>query len=74
MYRSGGRSSGIKRYVKVLNEVQLHSDQGGNRPGAFAVYLAVDHADVFTFLALGRLKGEEATRGLNAPDLSSNTM
>lgn len=66
---TGGRSSGIKRYVKLLNEVQLYVDQGGNRPGAFAIYLSVDHDDVFTFLRMARLKGEEALRGLNAPDL-----
>lgn len=67
--KTGGRSSGIKRYVKILNEVQLYVDQGGNRPGAFAAYLALDHDDIFTFLAIARLKGEEAVKALNAPDL-----
>ena len=67
--KTGGRCSGIKRYVKILNEVQLYVDQGGNRPGAFAIYLGVDHDDVFTFLLMARLKGEEALRSLNAPDL-----
>ena len=67
--KTGGRSSGIKRYIKILNEVQLYVDQGGNRPGAFVNYLSVDHADIFTFLALGRLKGEEAIKSLTAPDL-----
>jgi ribonucleoside-diphosphate reductase alpha subunit len=62
---TGGKSSGIKRYIKVLNELQLYVDQGGNRPGAYAEYLAVWHDDVFTFLKLGRIKGEV----LNAPDL-----
>ena len=66
---TGGRCSGIKRYGKILNEVQLYVDQGGNRPGAFAIYLSVDHADIFTFLTMARLKGEEALRALNAPDL-----
>jgi ribonucleoside-diphosphate reductase alpha subunit len=67
--KTGGKSSGIKRYIKILNEVQLYVDQGGNRPGAFAVYLSVDHDDIYTFLAMARLKGEEALKGLNAPDL-----
>ena len=67
--KTGGESSGIKRYVKILNEVQLYVDQGGNRPGAFAIYLSVDHDDIFTFLAMARLKGEEALKSLNAPDL-----
>jgi ribonucleoside-diphosphate reductase alpha subunit len=66
---TGGRCSGIKRYMKILNEVQLYVDQGGNRPGAFALYLSVDHDDIFTFLSMVRLKGEEALRSLNAPDL-----
>lgn len=62
---TGGKSSGIKRYIKVLNELQLYVDQGGNRPGAYAEYLAVWHDDIFTFLGLGRIKGEV----LSAPDL-----
>jgi len=66
---TGGSCSGIKRYVKILNEVQLYVDQGGNRPGAFALYLSPDHDDIFTFLGMVRLKGEEALRSLNAPDL-----
>lgn len=67
--KTGGVTSGIKRYVKILNELQLYVDQGGNRPGAMAVYLGVDHADIITFLTMPRLKGEEATRSLNAPEL-----
>ena len=67
--KTGGRSTGVKRYVKILNEVQLYVNQGGNRPGAFAIYLGVDHDDIFTFLAMARLKGEEALKSLSAPDL-----
>jgi ribonucleoside-diphosphate reductase alpha subunit len=66
---SGGRSTGIRKYVKILNEVQLYSDQGGNRPGAFVAYLALDHHDIFTFLKIGRLKGEESMLISNSPDL-----
>lgn len=67
--KTGGVSSGIMRYIKILNEVQLYVDQGGNRPGAFAVYLSLDHDDLFTFLAMARPKGEEAIKSLNAPKL-----
>jgi ribonucleoside-diphosphate reductase alpha subunit len=64
---TGGRSTGIKRYVRILNDAQNYVDQGGNRPGAFAVYLSVDHADVFEMLSNGRLKG--APEELKAADL-----
>lgn len=67
--KTGGRSTGIKHYVKILNDIQIYVNQGGNRPGAFAIYLSVDHDDIFTFLAMARLKGEDALRSLNAPDL-----
>jgi len=66
---TGGRSTGIKNYMKILNAVQVYVDQGGNRPGAFAVYLSVDHDDIFTFLKMARLKGEEALLAQIAPDL-----
>lgn len=69
IHRTGGRSTGIKHVLRILNDVQNYVDQGGNRPGATAVYLSPDHADVFTFLALARRKGEEALRGVSAPDL-----
>ncbi len=55
--KTGGRSSGIKRYVRILNELQNYVDQGGNRPGAFAVYLEPWHDDIMTFLDLPRFKG-----------------
>jgi ribonucleoside-diphosphate reductase alpha subunit len=67
--KTGGRSSGMKRYVKVLDDTQEYVDQGGNRKGAFAIYMGVEHDDIFTFLALGRLKGEEALKELNSPNL-----
>jgi ribonucleoside-diphosphate reductase alpha chain len=67
--KTGGRSTGIKHYMKILNDMQIYVNQGGNRPGAFAIYLSVDHDDIFTFLSMARLKGEEALRSTNAPDL-----
>lgn len=66
---TGGESSGIRRYVKVIHEVQQWVDQGGNRPGAFAVYLSVDHDDIFTLLSMARVKGEDALKSINAPRL-----
>ena len=62
---TGGASSGLRRYIVKLNAGQLYVNQGGRRPGAYALYLEAWHADVFTFLEMGRFKGVAA----NAPDL-----
>jgi ribonucleoside-diphosphate reductase alpha chain len=67
---TGGRSSGLKRYVRMLNELQDYVNQGGNRPGAFAIYLDVWHDDIMTFLELPRFKGVN----LNAPSLKYGLM
>ena len=63
---TGGASSGLSRYVALLNACQLYVNQGGLRPGAYALYLEPWHADIFSFLELGRVKGHS---GANAPDL-----
>ena len=47
---SNGTASGIKHYVKMMNELQLYVNQRGLRPGAFAMYLEPWHADIYTFL------------------------
>jgi ribonucleoside-diphosphate reductase alpha chain len=62
---TGGSSSGLRRYAAKLNASQLYVNQGGLRPGAYALYLEPWHADVFTFLEMGRFKGA----AVNAPDL-----
>lgn len=54
---SGGESSGIERYMQLLQQSQKYANQGGVRPGAFAIYLAAWHADVFTFLDLALPRG-----------------
>jgi len=70
IHGTGGRSSGIQHYIKVLNETQVYVDQGGKRPGAFALYLSLDHDDIFTYMTMPRKKGEMAIRRLNAPEVS----
>jgi ribonucleoside-diphosphate reductase alpha chain len=62
---TGGKSSGLRRYIVKLNSGQLYVNQGGLRPGAYALYLETWHADIFTFLEMGRFKGV----AVNAPDL-----
>lgn len=62
---TGGKSSGLRRYIVKLNGGQLYVNQGGLRPGAYALYLETWHADIFAFLEMGRFKGV----AVNAPDL-----
>ena len=72
---TGGVSTGIKNYIPVLNAVQEYVNQGGKRPGAFAMYLSVDHDDIFTFLQLinpksvGELSAPKLKYALWVPDL-----
>ena len=66
---TGGICTGTKRLIQLFNYTQLYVDQGGNRPGAIAVYQAVDHADILTFLGQSLLKGEAAYSNVSAPDL-----
>lgn len=47
---SRGISTGMIPYLRVLDAVARHVDQGGKRPGAFAVYLEPWHADVVSFV------------------------
>jgi len=54
---SGGKSKGIKPYLKVLNTVQQFCDQGGNRPGSFAMYIEPWHADIFDVLSTAQSTG-----------------
>lgn len=63
---SGGTSSGIENYMRILQESQGYADQGGTRPGAFAVYLPVYHADVFTFLEMALPRGPRHDRRKDA--------
>lgn len=66
---TGGVATGIKHYIKILNDLQVYVNQGGLRKGAFALYLEIWHADVLTFLELPKRQGELAIQGNNAPDL-----
>ncbi len=73
---SGGKASGILPQLRMFNEAAATWNQGGKRPGAFAIYLEPWHGDIMTF---ARLKvnnsGEENTHardlfyGLWVPDL-----
>jgi ribonucleoside-diphosphate reductase alpha subunit len=59
---SNGRSNGIVRLLKVLNETSKHVTQGGKRAGSFAIYLEPWHADVKDFLELKKQTGADSER------------
>lgn len=76
IHSSGGTTSGIVPYIKVLEKVALHVDQGGNRrEGSFAIYLEPWHGDFPDFLRIRNKNGAEETRaikmstGIWIPDL-----
>lgn len=52
--RNRGNSSGIIPFLKILNETSRAVNQGGRRPGSFAVYLEPHHPDIMDFLNLRR--------------------
>jgi len=67
--------SGIVPMLKIFNNAARYVNQEGKRPGSIAVYLQVDHADIFSFLDLKKNSGDEEERardlfyGIWVPDL-----
>lgn len=47
---SRGRSTGMLPFLRVLDALAKHVDQGGKRPGSIAVYLEPWHADIVSFI------------------------
>jgi ribonucleoside-diphosphate reductase alpha chain len=72
---TGGVSNGIVRQLKILNECANCWNQGGRRPGSFAIYLEPWHGDIMAFLQLKLQQGADEVRardlfyGLWVPDL-----
>lgn len=72
---TGGVSMGIVPMLRLFNEEARYVNQGGKRPGAFAIYLEPWHADIFEFVQLRKNVGKEEMRtrdlflGLWVPDL-----
>lgn len=58
-------SQGKIPYCKVLDSLSLYVNQGGKRPGAFAVTIPVWDIDLFGFLDLRKEQNDERLRGLN---------
>ena len=55
-------SQGIIPMLKVYNDTARYINQNGKRPGSIAIYLQVDHPDIFDFLDLKKNTGDEEAR------------
>lgn len=63
---SGGLSTGIIPFLKVMDSSTLAVNQGGVRRGAAAAYLRVDHPDIEEFIDIRKpTGGDENRRCLN---------
>jgi ribonucleoside-diphosphate reductase alpha chain len=59
---TNGKSTGIVPMLKVFNDTAKYVNQGGKRPGSFAIYLEPWHADVEDFLRMKLNQGNEDER------------
>tara|TARA_B110000977_G_C11088922_1_gene495929 strand:- start:3022 stop:5310 length:2289 start_codon:yes stop_codon:yes gene_type:complete len=57
-----GACTGIVPMLKVFNDTARYVNQEGKRPGSIAIYLQVDHPDIFNFLDLRKNTGDEEER------------
>ena len=57
-----GASTGIIPMLKVFNDTAKYVNQEGKRPGSIAIYLQVDHPDIYPFLDLRKNTGDEEER------------
>jgi len=76
IYGTGGISNGLVPMLKVFDSTANYVDQGGGRrKGSFAMYLTVNHPDIFEFLDLKKNTGKDELRsrhlfyGLWIPDI-----
>lgn len=67
--------TGIVPSLRVFNATSRYVNQSGHRPGSIAIYLTVDHADIYKLLDLKKNHGDEDERcrdlfyGIWVPDL-----
>lgn len=66
---TGGNTKGVRHVIRMLNDTQVHINQGGKRPGAFAFYLSIDHVDVITALAQCLPEVEASLHKVHSPDI-----
>lgn len=72
---TNGRSSGLMPLLKILNGISKYVNQGGRRPGAFAIDIEIWHCDVKKIIDAKKNTGAEDDRardlfyGLMIPDI-----
>ena len=59
---TGGKSGGVIKWLKIINQVMLGFDQGGRRPGSAAIYMMPHHPDIMMFIAAGKNDGNIESR------------
>ncbi len=62
---TNGRSSGTVPFLQIYNWTARAVNQGGRRPGAFAIYMEPWHDDIFEFLELRDPGKKEQQRALD---------
>jgi ribonucleoside-diphosphate reductase alpha chain len=72
---TNGKSDGIIPLCRVYQSIALYVNQSGKRNGSIAVYLEPWHCDIFAFIDLRRITGNETEKardlflGLWVPDI-----
>ena len=56
---TNGTSKGCIRFAKLVNDTARAVDQGGKRLGAFSITTEPWHADIFDFLKMKTVGGDE---------------
>lgn len=62
---TGGESSGVVPWAKIIDSATISCNQGSVRRGNSAIYLDVEHVDIEEFLNIRRVTGDPNTRCLN---------
>jgi ribonucleoside-diphosphate reductase alpha chain len=57
-----GVCTGIVPSLRVFNATSRYVNQSGHRPGSIAIYLSIDHPDIYKFLDLKKNHGDEEER------------
>ncbi len=60
--RDSGKTSGIIPFISVQNAITLAVSQGSLRRGSAAVYLSVNHPEIFEFLEIRKPTGGDPSR------------